>query len=71
MAYNGRFNKGAFTPEMLQKKLPMVGDYVKKRMCTGTHYNKLRSCRVTYVNHEHLWYEVEFPCGVRQAYKLI
>ena len=71
MAYNGRFNKGAFTPEMLQKKLPAVGDYVKKRMCTGTHINRHQMCRVTYVNRDHLWYEVEFPSGVRQAYRLI
>lgn len=71
MAYNKAFAKGAFTKEALQKRLPVVGDYVKKRMCTGTHLNRQHYCRVTFVNHEHLWYEVEFPCGVRQAYRVI
>lgn len=60
----------------LQGMLPKVGDKLIRRMDVGGAAVGLGKSRpervtVTYVNREHLWYEVRFPSGIRQAYKLI
>ncbi len=57
-------------------RLPQVGD-VLDREPTILGYGSmeeraLRKCVVTYVNREHLWYEVEFTAtGFRQGFKAI
>lgn len=59
--------------DRLRRDMPKVGDKLIREMeigmCVGL--GKSRRCKVTvtYVNEAHLWYEVEFPSGVRQAYK--
>lgn len=72
MAYKKYAPKGGCTIQTLQRKLPQVGSIVKRRMYIGlSHVGKKHDCVVTFVNRDHLWYEVEFPCGVRQAFRII
>ena len=75
MAYI-RYPDQAFgmTADTVREQLPQVGDKLYKVMETGRSFglgNVAKSkCRVVYVNADHLWYMVEFPCGIRQGYKL-
>lgn len=60
---------------MTDKALPKVGDRLIKRMSVGDTAFGLgkvepSECVVTYVNAEHGWYEVQFPCGIRQGYRI-
>lgn len=72
MAYKKYNSKDGSTIKTLQRRLPEVGSVVKRRMYIGlSHVGKLHDCVVTFVNRDHLWYEVEFPCGVRQAYRIV
>lgn len=72
MAYKKYIPKGGFSKQALQRRLPQVGSVVKRRMYIGlSHIGQLHDCVVTFVNRDNLWYEVEFPCGVRQAFKII
>lgn len=59
-----------------QTMLPKVGDKLIRRMSVGNSgvgLDKIRPDKVTvtFVNREHLWYEVQFSCGVRQAFKIV
>lgn len=66
--------KNAFTVEKLRSKLPNVGDSLIKAPVMGKILGicsrEPRRCKVTYVNREHLWYEVQFESGYREVYKL-
>lgn len=56
----------------LRRQLPKVGDKLIRRMEAGSAaLGAIRPSKVTvtYVNHEHLWYEVQFPSGIKQGYK--
>ncbi len=58
--------------ERLRGEMPRVGDKLIRRMEGGsTNLGVIRPSKVTvtYVNKEHLWYEVQFPSGIRQGYK--
>lgn len=74
MAYNKYvIRDDGMTAETVRKQLPKVGDKLYKTMETGRSFGlgvpRRTKCRVTYVNTDHLWYEVEFPSGIRQGYK--
>lgn len=70
--------KSAIDVEALRAELPKVGDRLKKMPVLGADHTGLvnkdgRDCVVTYVNAEHLWYEVEFQGALgpyRECYKL-
>lgn len=59
--------------DRLRKKMPKVGDKLIREMeigsCIGLGSPKRCQVTVTYVNEDHLWYEVEFPGGIRQGFK--
>lgn len=62
-----------YTKEELRAMLPKVGDRLMRRQMIGYPRCELsgpRSCVVTYVNADHLWYEVQFRNGFRECYKL-
>ena len=67
-------NASCMTADDVRKQLPKVGDKLYKVMEVGRSLGlgnvQRTKCRVTYVNEDHLWYEVEFPCGIRQGYKM-
>lgn len=75
MAGKEKYRDDGMTADALRKQLPQVGDKLYKVMETGRSFGlgnvKRTKCRVTYVNADHLWYEVEFPSGIRQGYKLL
>lgn len=62
--------------KMLSERLPDVGDVVVEKLTTHGHPLYGMGDRigvVTYVNREHLWYQIEFNLGkyrVREGYKL-
>lgn len=65
--------KRPYTKEELRTMLPKVGDFLMKRQQIGyprCELSEPRSCRVTYVNTEHLWYEVQFRNGQRECFKV-
>lgn len=67
--------KNECTVENLKTKLPNVGDLLIKVPVTGKLLGicatrEPRRCKVTYVNREHLWYQVQFESGYREVYKL-
>ena len=67
--------KNDCTVENLKTKLPNVGDLLIKAPVTGKllgicSSREPRRCKVTYVNREHLWYQVQFESGYREVYKL-
>ena len=67
--------KNECTVENLKTKLPNVGDLLIKAPVTGKllgicSSREPRRCKVTYVNREHLWYQVQFESGYREVYKL-
>lgn len=67
--------KNECTVENLKTKLPNVGDLLIKAPVTGKLLGicatrEPRRCKVTYVNREHLWYQVQFESGYREVYKL-
>lgn len=60
---------------MADKVLPKVGDRLIRRMSVGDTafgLGKVEPCEcvVTYVNAKHGWFEVQFPCGIRQGYRI-
>ena len=60
----------------LRSRLPKVGDIIHTRMQCGEVSHGLgkppkQDAVVTYVNEAHLWYELMFPCGIRQAYRVV
>lgn len=71
---------GAHAPSLtaMRDQLPKVGDRLKKMPFLGADHTGMvnrdgRDCVVTYVNAEHLWYEVEFQGALgpyRECYKL-
>lgn len=78
MSHSGRHGRQTAPPSkwVYQAQLPKVGDKLIKRMEAGGAAIGLGKSRpekvvVTYVNHEHLWYEVKFPNGIRQAFKIV
>lgn len=59
----------------LSMDLPKVGDKLTRVMTMGllqqAEYFVPKECKVTYVNADHNWYEVEFlDSGVRECYNL-
>ena len=54
--------------------LPKVGDtLMRKQTLSGANKDepsKPRSCKVVYVNEEHMYYCVEFPNGCRECFKV-
>ena len=58
-----------------QAMLPKVGDKMIRKIDAGNTHGlgdaKAHEAVVTYVNKEHLWYMLRFPCGVQQAYRLV
>ena len=75
--YASRWEKqycGFTTPEELRAELPKVGDVLNKKPVLHNNAQisppQEQSCKVVYVNEEHLWYTVAFPCGYKQSYKL-
>lgn len=61
-------------PDELRKRLPKVGDKLVRTLECGRTFGlgdpKPQPCVVTYVNEKNLWYEVEFPTGIRHSYKM-
>lgn len=63
------------TPDDIRTTLPKVGDTLVKTPTLGkslgfTEPAGPQKCVVTYVHPRNLWYEVQFPNGTRESYKL-
>lgn len=57
------------------RKLSKVGDILRGRMYCGDASRGLgkppvQDAVVVYVNEAHGWFQVQFPCGVRQGYRI-
>ena len=55
------------TKAAAQDMIPNVGDVVVKRPRASQGISAPQSCKVVYVNREHLWYEVQFRSGQKQC----
>ena len=51
--------------------LPKLGEVVWKKITAmkDSDFRDPMRGKVVYVNHEHLWYLVQFDCGFRECYK--
>lgn len=63
------------TPREIRETMPQVGDKLIRRPTLGkslgfTEQAGPQECVVTYVHPQNLWYEVQFPNGTRESYKL-
>lgn len=71
-----RLDKNILDPKEIILRMPKVGQILYRTPTTYIHSEdklKPQLCHVTYVNKEHLWYEVEFEIeGKRhkESYKL-
>lgn len=67
-------NLKPYSKEELRAKLPKVGDVLQRRQTLGStsssEPSELKSCKVIYVNEEHLYYVVQFRNGCKQGFKL-
>lgn len=68
--------KSRMTLDDARARLPKVGDTLYREPVIfgygSTSERDLQECVVTYVNHAHLWYEVQFKSsGFRQGFKAI
>ena len=66
----------SMSQEEARRLLPRAGDILYREPTIQGYMvdseRTLRKCRVTYVNYEHLWYEVEFlESGFRQGFKAV
>lgn len=63
-----------YSKEELKAMLPKVGDVLMRKQtigCTSADGpTKPRSCKVVYVNEEHLYYRVQFRNGCYECFKV-
>ena len=63
-----------YSKEELKAMLPKVGDVLMRRQTLGSTSNcepsELKSCKVVYVNEEHLYYRVQFQNGCHECFKV-
>lgn len=71
-----RLDKNSIDPKEIILRMPKVGQRLYRTLTTYIHSEdklKPQLCHVTYVNKEHLWYEVEFEIEgkhYKESYKL-